>query len=33
MAGSTWRRLPLTIDRGWRDVAQACLDWLYKNSL
>jgi hypothetical protein len=22
----------LTIDHGWRDVAQACLDWLYKNS-
>ena len=23
----------LTIDHGWRDVATACLDWLYKNSL
>jgi pimeloyl-ACP methyl ester carboxylesterase len=23
----------LTIDHGWRDIAQACLDWLYKNSL
>jgi pimeloyl-ACP methyl ester carboxylesterase len=23
----------LTIDHGWRDVAQACLDWLYKHSL
>jgi pimeloyl-ACP methyl ester carboxylesterase len=23
----------LTIDHGWRDVASACLDWLYKNSL
>jgi pimeloyl-ACP methyl ester carboxylesterase len=23
----------LTIDHGWRDVASACLDWLYKHSL
>ena len=23
----------LTIDHGWRDVAGACLDWLYKHSL
>jgi pimeloyl-ACP methyl ester carboxylesterase len=23
----------LTIDHGWPDVARACLDWLYKNSL
>jgi hypothetical protein len=23
----------LTIDHGWRDVAGACLDWLYKNGL
>ena len=23
----------LTIDHGWRDVASACLDWLYKNSI
>jgi pimeloyl-ACP methyl ester carboxylesterase len=23
----------LTIDHGWHDVASACLDWLYKNSL
>ncbi len=23
----------LTIDHGWRDVASACLHWLYKNSL
>ena len=23
----------LTIDHGWRNVASACLDWLYKNSL
>ena len=23
----------LTIDHGWRDIASACLDWLYKNSL
>jgi pimeloyl-ACP methyl ester carboxylesterase len=23
----------LTIDHGWRDVAQACLDWLYQHSL
>jgi hypothetical protein len=22
----------LTIDHGRRDIAQACLDWLYKNS-
>jgi hypothetical protein len=33
MAGSTWRRPPLTIDRGWRDVAQSCLHSLYKNGL
>jgi pimeloyl-ACP methyl ester carboxylesterase len=23
----------LTIDHGWRDIASACLDWLYKNGL
>ncbi len=33
MAGSTWRRRPLTIDRGWPDVVRAGLDWLYKNGL
>jgi hypothetical protein len=31
MAGE--RRRPLTIDGGWRDVAQARLDRLYENSL